>query len=293
MNDDIRLLHQFAIYTGILLKKLRFPASILKRMEYSSFFFRFLCLLLTYGDELCWLGSNRFRISEFNVDFKLNTSTYFWLTSYLKTKDSIKFNNNHGKLYATVKNMKFHVPNIASALVLKETFLDEEYDFFDVENSVVVDIGAYIGDTAVFFAHRGAKKIVAYEPNPTRVEMAKENFALNGYSDKIVLVNAAVGAENGILQLSKELRVNQLSIRSVLDNEGSIDLLKMDIEGAEWEIMEKCVSEGLLENVEKIVMEVHGVHPERMKKILRNAKYKIKQSVSYGKTGMMIAASKV
>ena len=67
----------------------------------------------------------------------------------------------------------------------------------------------------------------------------------------------------------------------------------MDCEGAEWEIMEKCVSEGLLENVEKIVMEVHGVHPERMEKILRNAKYKIKQIVRYGKNGMIIAASKV
>lgn len=292
MIGDVNVFQRLAIHIGLALRKLRFPASIFRWIEPYSMFFRFATLLLAYGDKMRWLGNNRFMITEFDTLFELNISNYYWLKSYLETTDKIRFDYQSGHLYATIHNFKFHVPDLASAQVLGETFLSDVYGFFDVKDNVVLDIGAYVGDTAVYFACRGAKKIVAYEPNPTSAEMAKENAGLNGYVGKIVVVNAGIGAEDGFLQLDNKCKVKQVSIKSALDMVGYVDLLKMDCEGAEWEIMAKSVSEGLLKKVGKIIMEVHGFHPERMEKILNQANYTVRKLVSYGKEGMLIAASR-
>jgi len=292
MSGDISAFHKLAIRTGLALRKLRFPASIFKWIEPYSFFFRFVTLLLAYGDKMRWLGNNRFMLSEVNTLFKLNTSNYYWLKSYFESEDKIRFDYQSGQLYGTIHNLRFHVPDLGSAQILAETFLEDTYGFFDMKDNVVLDIGAYVGDTAVYFACRGAKKIVAYEPNPTFAEMAKENAELNGFAGKIAVVNAGIGAEDGFLQLDNECKVKQVSIKSALDMVGHVDLLKMDCEGAEWEIMAKSVSEGLLETVGKIIMEVHGFHPERMEKILNQTKYTVRKLVSYGKDGMLIAASR-
>lgn len=38
------------------------------------------------------------------------------------------------------------------------------YDSLRVRDKIVLDVGAYIGDTALFFVSRGARKVYAYEP---------------------------------------------------------------------------------------------------------------------------------
>jgi len=39
-----------------------------------------------------------------------------------------------------------------------------DYDWLDVKGKRVLDVGASIGDTAVYFALRGAREVVAFEP---------------------------------------------------------------------------------------------------------------------------------
>ena len=45
-------------------------------------------------------------------------------------------------------------------------FGDEIYDFCDVNGRYVVDVGANIGASAIYFATKGAKKVLAFEPFP-------------------------------------------------------------------------------------------------------------------------------
>lgn len=47
-----------------------------------------------------------------------------------------------------------------------ETFLEQPYGILDVKGRDVVDVGAYIGDTALYFRLKGAKRIYAFEPYP-------------------------------------------------------------------------------------------------------------------------------
>ena len=43
-------------------------------------------------------------------------------------------------------------------------FLYEEYQTLPVKDRIVIDIGGSIGDTAIYFALKGAKKVIALEP---------------------------------------------------------------------------------------------------------------------------------
>jgi len=36
----------------------------------------------------------------------------------------------------------------------------------DVKGKVVIDVGAYIGDSAIYFALKGARKVIALESHP-------------------------------------------------------------------------------------------------------------------------------
>jgi FkbM family methyltransferase len=85
--------------------------------------------------------------------------------------------------------------------ILHEVFVQGVYAGHPrpLEGKVVLDIGGYLGDTAVYFGMRGAR-VTAYEPSPELFNLALRNVALNGvHAD---LVNAGVGCRNETLQLT-------------------------------------------------------------------------------------------
>src|SRR5579859_3164508 len=68
-----------------------------------------------------------------------------------------------------------------------ERFVQREYDVLDVQGAVVIDIGAYVGDSAIFFARAGARRVYGYEPFATTYAAAVRNVVLNGLEDVIKL----------------------------------------------------------------------------------------------------------
>ena len=57
-----------------------------------------------------------------------------------------------------------------------ETFENEAYGYVDVKNKSVVDVGAFVGDTAIYLAIKGAKKVIVIEPHPGAYEELVENI---------------------------------------------------------------------------------------------------------------------
>jgi FkbM family methyltransferase len=115
----------------------------------------------------------------------------------------------------------------------------------------VVDIGSNIGISALYFLTRSpAVRCHLFEPDPRNVERLREN--LSRFGDHFVLTESAVadragrvrfgrepsgrygGVESG---LADEIEVDCLHIdevlRSVLEVDGRIDMLKIDTEGLE------------------------------------------------------------
>jgi len=181
------------------------------------------------------------------------------------------------------------------AFVLGETFLDGEYDFLRpyLAGAAVLDIGAYIGDTAVLFAHYGARTIVAFEPHPELYQLAKKNIALNRLESQVILRHEGVAGKDGELRIredsdagasaafglyesdrGKTIGLRLVSINKIIAELGTIDVLKMDCEGAEFEIFE-ALPENELKKIKAIGLEYHR-DPKLIIAKLENAGFVVK-----------------
>ncbi len=78
-----------------------------------------------------------------------------------------------------------------------EVFDYGEYESLNVVGRVVVDVGAYIGDSAIYFALRGAKRVIAVEPHPNAYAEMLENIRLNNLEDIITPINAGLASKPG------------------------------------------------------------------------------------------------
>lgn len=147
-----------------------------------------------------------------------------------------------------------------------------------VSPRVMVDAGAYIGDTSIYFLNQYPElKIYALEPNPESLDLAGQN--LRPYGSRVILIPAALSKQDGLqVQISgkgtganiqKEFggEVESISMPSLLRKipEGKIGILKLDIEGAEDEVLSGNISDWL-SKVEMIIVETHG--PEITQRVL-------------------------
>ena len=96
----------------------------------------------------------------------------------------LKYNNKTIVLYNCINNGDIH-----------GVFLSEEYKFLNVKNETVIDIGANIADSSIYFALNDAQKIIALEPYPYSYNSAKKNIEINDLDNKIDLLNAAYGQD--------------------------------------------------------------------------------------------------
>jgi FkbM family methyltransferase len=183
-----------------------------------------------------------------------------------------------------VLNYKIDVPDMASFLgQFRELFADDSYKFIaKSEKPVILDCGANIGLSCLYFKSLYPKaKITAFEADKNIAGILSTNLQKNNIND-VKIVDSAVwvhnngiefsvdGADGGSIQGSKNKnKVNSLRLKDVLENEyGEIDLLKIDIEGAEYEVIKDCKNS--LNNVENIFIEYHSWNnsPQKLSEIL-------------------------
>ena len=137
--------------------------------------------------------------------------------------------------------------------LLERNYVLKTYSSLDVESETVVDIGANVGDTAIYFAASGAKHVYAVEPYPYTFRLAKENIKLNNFGKEITLINMGCGGKSGQVKV-KNSHKNRLG-DMLKDEGGRINIrvttlrnlvrfyglngaiLKMDCEGCEYEAL--------------------------------------------------------
>ena len=170
-----------------------------------------------------------------------------------------------------------HVPLI-------EVFLRKDYG--DVADAaVVVDLGASIGAFSIYAATSARNVCVyAYEPMPDFFHVLQRNVGLNRLESSVTCFNVAVAADRSTRDLFvggpglffptlvrpshgfpvTSTKVDCTDLATVLDSNGlaHVNLLKMDIEGSEYDVLYGA-RPGVLDRVREIRMEYHNLDAER------------------------------
>jgi FkbM family methyltransferase len=176
---------------------------------------------------------------------------------------------------------------------LKEQFIEGQYRDLDVGNKFVLDIGASIGDSATYFALRGAKSIVSLEPYPFTYRVAKKNMELNGLSKKVLVLNQACRSKRGSVTIDPNFQNNDrdlirhfnkgksITVTTLADLVKRYDIndaaLKMDCEGYEYEII-GYASRDTLRRFNVIVIEYHYGYKSLVSK-LEDAGFKVRHTL--------------
>lgn len=143
----------------------------------------------------------------------------------------------------------------------------------------ILDCGANVGLASLYFKKLyPAARITAYEADPEICTLLAKNLSVNGAAD-VEVVNAAVWTEEGsvdflceggadsgsVSELPGSLpgptrRVAAVRLKDVLSR-GPLDLLKLDVEGAEERVLADCGK--ALESVEALILDLHEFDPGR------------------------------
>jgi FkbM family methyltransferase len=71
-------------------------------------------------------------------------------------------------------------------------FEEKKWDFLNVQNKSVLDIGAFVGDSSIYFILKGAKKVYAIEPHPNAYSEMWDNIILNDMEEQIIPINVGI-----------------------------------------------------------------------------------------------------
>ena len=152
--------------------------------------------------------------------------------------------------YINIYNNNFKSKNtIEYNTCIEEFFSDDSWDMLNLNNRDIIDIGANVADTSLYFAKNGAN-VIAFEPVKHLYELGLENISLNlKLKDNIQLINKAVGGKKGTINITNRstksyinnndsYNIEVITVNDILnDYEFPADILKMDCEGCEFEII--------------------------------------------------------
>jgi FkbM family methyltransferase len=141
------------------------------------------------------------------------------------------------------------------------------------EGSVVFDLGGYIGDFAFKINQKFGCKVYLFEPHPQFYQRCMERFRGN---NQIIPLNYAVSDSNGIFELSDTTdgssfvnpsqdakRTLKCETRDLLQiirdlKVQHIDLMKINIEGGEYQVLNYMIEKDLTDLVDVYQIQFHN-----------------------------------
>lgn len=172
---------------------------------------------------------------------------------------------------------RFHFPfgelRYVDALSMKLQYLEifalKGYEVAGLPDTArILDCGGNIGLSTIWFKQRYPRShVIVFEADPRIGSVLTRNIMNLGLTD-VTVINAAVGAMNGTAnfvadgsdsgRVSDEPGIPVPAVRLADYIDGPINLLKIDIEGAEYGVLADIAATGHIDFVQTIVGELHG-----------------------------------
>jgi FkbM family methyltransferase len=151
------------------------------------------------------------------------------------------------------KKTKVELYGASSEGEILDIFFNRIYEFLPVQGNIVVDIGANIADSCIYFALKGATKIFAIEPYPRNYDIANKNIKVNGFTYTVSLKLSGCAGKRGdisidplyrsdhssrLVEFEQGIKIPLVTLKDILDENKLWDekkVLKMDCEGCEYD----------------------------------------------------------
>jgi FkbM family methyltransferase len=144
-------------------------------------------------------------------------------------------------------------------------------------NSLVLDVGAYDGLFADSLSVKFGNTIICLEPNIISFNKLTEKYKNN---KRIKILKQALWSSDGFLDLINEgissgffigdkkkyVQVETIDVANFLIDYKSIDLIKLNVEGAEYEILERIIKTNNLSKFKSLLIQFHPIDEESKKR---------------------------
>lgn len=153
------------------------------------------------------------------------------------------------------------------------------------KNSLVLDLGGYKGDFTYEITKKYDCNVMVFEPVPKFAKFISERFSDNskvkifcfGLEDRNSEEELYMAADVSSVYKSKNspdcISIKYKDVLEFFEEQhiSNVDLMKINIEGGEYNLLEKMISSGLISKVDNLQVQFHDIKAldseNRMKKI--------------------------
>jgi FkbM family methyltransferase len=193
----------------------------------------------------------------------------------------------------------FRLRFIAADLSQLRDIFDLQTYGADFSDKVVLDVGMYNGDSAVYFATKGAKFVIGLEPFHESYELARLNIDSNSFSGKVIPLNVALASSRGQAELQvapanplanslqptvsvaaserfdTAVAVETTTIEALVREYAldRIDYLKMNCEGCEYDVI-RNLEHDLFNAIREVFLQFHN-GPQDLPEILKREGFQV------------------
>ena len=224
---------------------------------------------------------------------------------------------------ASFNELQLYIETPEEFFIMKEVFIEKDYNLLSKESFVVFDIGMNIGISSFFFAlNKNVEKIYSFEPVVTTYNQALYNLELNkSYSHKIEAFNFGLGGSSRVEKVlynsqakgncgirmesslvvdrdnAKEIEISIKNISEIIPglmakHPAQQKVLKIDCEGAEYEILQKLNDANLLVDIDVLLIEWHDKGAKILEDLLMANNFRVVSRHLTSITGMLYAFKK-
>ncbi len=258
-------------------------------------FLRYKKTYQNYYEVIKKFSKNKFPISGIlrNGNSIILKNKFITTLFTLEGNEIIKFEKNYAVIETASNIPRVKFIDFEDNGDLLSIFIKNEYRDFYVKDKTVIDIGANIGDSSIYFITKNAKKVIAIEPFEKNYLSLKENIGINNLTEKIIPIQAFCSGNETFVEISKNekgggstnyvrksekdvVKISTISISNILEKYKMKEniVLKIDCEGCEYDLISNTPNE-ILNQIDEIFIEYHMGYLDIVKK-LKECRFEIK-----------------